>query len=61
MNGKPLKFLFGFLFLLVGLIVVAVVVLPLIIDPNDYKGEIATAVQEQTGRTLEIEGDISLS
>jgi AsmA protein len=61
MMGKPLKFLFGFLFLLVGLIVVAVVVLPLIIDPNDYKGEIAKVVQEQTGRTLEIEGDIALS
>ena len=61
MKGKPLKFLFGFLFLLVGLVVVAIVVLPLIIDPNDYKDEIATAVREQTGRTLEIEGDISLS
>lgn len=61
MKGKPLKFLFGFLLLLAGLVVVAVVVLPLIIDPNDYKDEIATAVQEKTGRTLEIEGDISLS
>ncbi len=61
MMGKPLKFLLGALFLLIGLMVVAVIVLPLIIDPNDYKDEIATAVREQTGRTLEIEGDISLS
>ena len=61
MMGKLLKFLLGALFLLAGLIVVAVIVLPLVIDPNDYKDEIATAVREQTGRTLEIEGDISLS
>jgi AsmA protein len=61
MMGKPLKILLGALFLLVGLIVVAVIVLPLIIDPNDYKDEIASAVIEKTGRTLEIEGDISLS
>ncbi len=61
MMGKLLKFLLGALFLLAGLIVVAVIVLPLIIDPNDYKDEIATAVREKTGRTLEIEGDISLS
>ncbi len=61
MQGKLLKFLIGSVFVLIGLTVVAVIVLPLIIDPNDYKGEIATAVREQTGRTLEIEGDISLS
>ena len=61
MKGKLLKSLIGVLLLLVGLMVVAVIVLPLIIDPNDYKDEIATAVREQTGRTLAIEGDISLS
>ncbi len=61
MKGKPFKFLLWSLLLLVGLVVVAIVVLPLIIDPNDYKPEIAAAVKEQTGRNLEIEGDISLS
>jgi len=61
MQGKLLKFLIGALFLLIGLIVVAVIVLPLIVDPNDYKDEMAAAVREKTGRTLEIEGDISLS
>ncbi|MGB5442161.1 MAG: AsmA family protein [Gammaproteobacteria bacterium] len=61
MMGKLLKFLFGFLLLLVVLVVAAVVVLPLVVDPNDYKPEIAAAVKEQTGRNLEIEGDISLS
>ena len=59
--GKVFKYLFGFLLLLVVLVIAAVVVLPLVIDPNDYKPEIAATVKEQTGRNLEIEGDISLS
>ena len=33
----------------------------LFVDPNEYKGEIATAVQEATGRQLTIAGDIKLS
>jgi len=61
MQGKLLKAFIVVVLLLAGLMVVAVIVLPLIIDPNDYKDEIATAVREQTGRTLAIEGDISLS
>jgi AsmA protein len=59
--GKPLKILLGLVALLVMLIVVAVIVLPLVIDPNDYKSEIATAVEKQTGRNLTIDGDIELS
>lgn len=30
-------------------------------DPNDYKDRIVAAVQEKTGRTLALEGDLSLS
>jgi len=43
------------------LLVVAAVVLPMVIDPNDYKDEIASQVAKQTGRTLNIEGDMELS
>lgn len=43
--------------LLVGALVAAV----LYIDPNDYKDQITELVAEQTGRTLNIEGDIKLS
>ena len=32
-----------------------------VVDPNDYKGEIAAAVEEKTGRTLEMGGDIGLT
>ncbi len=46
---------------LLALVVVAVVVLPLVIDPNDYKPEIAGAVESSTGRTLSMEGDLTLS
>jgi AsmA protein len=43
------------------LVAAAVVVLPRVINPNDYKAEIAAQVQKRTGRTLNIEGDIKLS
>ena len=33
----------------------------MVIDPNDYKDEIAATVEKQTGRTLSIEGDLALS
>ena len=59
--GKFLKFILWLLGSLLALIAIAVVVLPMVVDPNDYKAEIATAVAQQTGRTLTIEGDIELS
>ncbi|MCK4493709.1 MAG: AsmA family protein, partial [Methylococcales bacterium] len=40
---------------------VTVVCLPFIMNPNDFKHEIEDTVQELTGRTLSIEGDIKLS
>jgi AsmA protein len=59
--GKLLKIIFSLLGLLVLLLIVAIVVLPMVIDPNDYKDQITATVKEQTGRTLDIDGDISLS
>ena len=59
--GKLLKIILWLVVSLVVLVAIAVVVLPMVVDPNDYKEEIATAVAEQTGRTLTIEGDIDLS
>lgn len=57
---KLFKRLLQFTVALVVLAVAAVVILPLVIDPNDYKPEIQQAVKEQTGRDLEIVGDIKL-
>ena len=59
--GKFLKFILWLVVVLTALVAIAAVVLPMVIDPNDYKAEIATAVEKQTGRTLTIEGDITLS
>ncbi len=46
---------------LVVIVVALVIIVPLVVDPNDYKDEIARVVQEKTGRTLSIEGDLELS
>lgn len=43
---------------LVVLIVIAAVVLPLVIDPNDYKDTIENKIQENIGRTAHLDGDI---
>jgi len=59
--ARLLKLIGALVALLAVLVVVAVIVLPLVIDPNDYKQEIAAEVARQTGRTLTIEGDMALS
>jgi len=56
--NKFLKWILAGLGIIVVLLVIAAVVLPLVIDPNDYKEEIRTAVKENTGRELSIAGDI---
>lgn len=47
------------LFLL--LFLAAVIIIPMVIDPNDYKQEIEKAVRNATGRSFAIHGDIRLS
>ncbi len=46
---------------LVVLLVAAIIIIPLVIDPNDYKDLIAEKVKEKTGRTLTLDGNLSLS
>ncbi|HFD32534.1 MAG TPA: AsmA family protein, partial [Gammaproteobacteria bacterium] len=45
----------------ITLILVVVLGFALTLNPNDYKDDIVTLVKENTGRTLSINGDISLS
>ena len=59
--GALLKWVFGLLLVLVVVIVAAIVVLPMVVDPNDYKPQIVDAAEEQLGRSLAIESDLSLS
>lgn len=46
---------------LVLVVLLAAVLIPILVDPNDYKDEIAQQVYQKTGRTLTISGDIDLS
>lgn len=59
--GKLIRIVAWLVGILVVLIVVAAVVVPLVFDPNDYKDEIASAVEARTGRKLVMEGDLGLS
>ena len=59
--GKLFKILGILLGLILLLLVAAVVILPMVFDPNDYKDEIVSKVQEHTGRQLTIDGDLKLS
>ncbi|MBT8419764.1 MAG: AsmA family protein, partial [Gammaproteobacteria bacterium] len=47
--------------IVIVLFVAIAIIVPIYFHPNDYKDEIAAAVQEKTGRELKIEGDIVLS
>jgi AsmA protein len=58
---KTLKILGLTVAVLVGLLIAAAIVLPLVFDPNQYKGEIIRLVKEQTGRDLKIENKIGWS
>ncbi len=46
---------------LVALVLAGVIILPLVINPNDYKTDIAAAVKQHTGRELRIPGTLRLS
>ncbi|MCG5527048.1 MULTISPECIES: AsmA family protein [Halorhodospira] len=53
-----------FLYAVIGLfalLVATATLISVILDPNDYRDDIAAAVQEETGRELTIDGDIRLS
>lgn len=56
-----LKLLLGLLLFVAVVVVAAVIILPRVIDPNDYRPQIAKAVEDATGRKLAIPGQIELS
>ncbi len=59
--GRILKWLLYTLAGLVALLVLAVVIVLVVVDPNDYRGQIEQVVEDQTGRELTIEGDLRLT
>ena len=56
-----LKWLFGLVIVLVLLVVAAAVLLPMVVDPNDYKPQIVAAAKDKLGRDLTIEQDLNLT
>jgi AsmA protein len=56
-----LRFLVWTIGLLLLLVVLAAVVLPLYVDPNDFRPQISRAVERQVGRPVEIQGAVALS
>ena len=59
--GKFIGFLIKSILVIVVLLVVGVVAVSILVDPNDYKDEITQAVKDNTGRTLTLDGDLALS
>jgi AsmA protein len=58
---RTVKILAGVVGVIIGLFVAGLVAVWLLVNPNDYKGRIAAAVKESTGRDLNLKGDIKLS
>jgi len=58
---KPLKIIGISFAAIVTIIAAALISIVLFFDPNQYKPQISTAVEDATGRQLNIEGDIGLS
>ncbi|WP_333874281.1 AsmA family protein [Methylobacter sp.] len=59
--GKPLKIILSTIAAMILLLIAVACILPFVIDPNDFKPDIAAAVKEKTGRELTLDGDLKLS
>lgn len=46
---------------LIGLVVIALLLVVLLVDPNDYRDDIERVVESETGRQLTLSGDLDLS
>jgi len=58
---RLLKIFLSIFAVIILLVLIAVVVLPLLVNPNDFKPEIQAAVKNNLDRELTIEGDLQLS
>ena len=56
-----IKWLGGLVISLVLLVMLAVFLIPKLIDPNDYRDDIIALVKKETNRDLRLDGDLSVS
>jgi AsmA protein len=59
--GTLIKWLLGLVLFVVILLAAAVVIVPMVVDPNDYKPQIVATAEQKLGRSLAIEQDLRLS
>ncbi len=59
--GKPFKIILATIAAIALLLTAAVCIVPFVINPNDFKPDIAAAVKNKTGRELVLDGDLKLS
>lgn len=59
--SRPVKIVLALAGALVAVVVAAMILVVIFVDPNDYKDDISKAVRDKTGRELSFQGDISLS
>lgn len=58
---KALKIVLLVVGLVLSLVILGLVAVTMLVDPNEFKPQIAQAVKEQTGRDLSFAGDLSFS
>ena len=58
--GRPAKILAWVIAAILAVFALAAIALTFFFDPNDFREDIASAVQDSTGRELRIDGDISV-
>ena len=59
--NKAIKIILWVIAAIAVLAIVAAIVLPMVLDPNDFRDDIAKAVDDRSGHELNIEGDLELS
>ena len=58
---KLIKWLFSFICVFAMLLLAAALIVPRVVNPNDYRDDIAVLVKQKTGRELALNGDLSVS
>ncbi len=58
---RLIKWLLGFVVTLTVLVIAAIIIVPMVFDPNDYREEITALVKDKTGRDLSLDGKLSVS
>ncbi len=58
---KLIKWLVGLLVTLTIIVLLAVIIVPNVVDPNDYREDLSVLVKNKTGRELSLDGDLEIS